>query len=249
MPAFHGRYNLSLTFGPDRIRWSTMDAKTKGRWDTVLTVVLVGCALLTTGLVLRRELFSPTAAPGIPQKPVFVVDWTAHLEKGVRIGSAEAPVQLMEFADFECPFCASFHKTLESVRQKYPTQIALTFVHYPIQGHRFAEPAARVAECAREQGRFEAMHARLFEWQNQLGLKPWSEFATAAGVSDLATFESCVKGTEPLERVVTGRKLADELGVKGTPTVIVNGWQLHRPPDAAELEAMVQAILAGKNPV
>jgi protein-disulfide isomerase len=226
-----------------------METKSKGRWDTVLTVVLVGCALLTTGLVLRRELFPQTPAPAAPQKPVFIEDWRAHLGKGARMGSPEAPVQLIEFADFECPFCASFHKTLETVRQRYPTQVTLTFVHYPIQGHRFAEPAARVAECAGEQGRFEAMHARLFEWQNQLGLKPWSEFASAAGVSDLPTFESCIKGTEPLTRVVEGRKLADRLEVRGTPTLIINGWQLHRPPDAAELEEMVQAILAGKNPV
>lgn len=226
-----------------------MDAKTKSHLDTTLTVVLVACAVLTTGLVLRREFFAPAAAPAVAQKPVFVEEWRSHLDKGVRLGPPEAPVQLIEFADFECPFCASFHKTMESVRQRYTTQMAITYVHYPIPGHRFAEPAARVAECAGEQGRFEAMHARLYEWQNQLGLKPWSEFATAAGVADVAAFESCVERTDPLERVVEGRKLADQLGVRGTPTVIVNGWQLQRPPDAMELERMVQAILAGKSPV
>ena len=226
-----------------------MDAKTKTRWDTVLTVVLVGCAVLTTGLVLRRELFPTVAQPSMPQEPVFVEDWKTHLSKGVPLGSPEAPVQLIEFADYECPFCASFHKTLESVRQRYPTQIAVTYVHYPIQGHRFAEPAARVAECAGEQGKFEAMHARLYEWQDQFGLKPWSEFATAAQVADAAAFDSCVKRTEPLERVVEGRKLAEQLDVRGTPTVIVNGWQLRRPPDATELDAMVKKILEGKNPV
>jgi protein-disulfide isomerase len=226
-----------------------MDAKTKARWDAVLTVVLVSCALLTTGLVLRRELLPQSAAPAVAQKPVFVDDWRAHLAKGVRFGSPEAPVQLIEFADFECPFCASFHDTLETVRQRYPAQIALTYVHYPIQGHRFAEPAARVAECAGEQGRFEAMHSRLYEWQDQFGLKPWSEFAIAAGVADVAAFESCARRMDPLASVVEGRKLADQLDVRATPTVIINGWQLRRPPDAAELEAMVKAILAGKSPV
>jgi protein-disulfide isomerase len=226
-----------------------MEANAKSRWDTALTVVLVACALLTTALVLRRELLPQSAQPAMPQKPVFVDDWKSHLSKGTRLGSAEAPVQLIEFADFECPFCASFHKTIESVRERYPTQIAITYVHYPIQGHRFAEPAARVVECAGEQGRFEAMHARLYEWQDQLGLKQWSEFATAAGVADVAAFETCVRRTDPLERVVEGRKLADQLDVRGTPTVIINGWQLRRPPDATELEAMVKAILEGKNPV
>lgn len=226
-----------------------MEAKTKARWDTVLTVVLVGCAVLTTGLVLRRELFPPSGQPSIPQKAVFVDDWKSHLSKGTRLGEAGAPVQLIEFADFECPFCASFHETLESVQQRYPSQIAVTYVHYPIQGHRFAEPAARVVECAGEQGRFEAMHARLYEWQDQLGLKPWGEFAAAANVADGAAFEACIKRTEPLERIMEGRKLADQLGVRGTPTVIINGWQLQRPPDASELEAMVKAILEGKSPI
>jgi protein-disulfide isomerase len=226
-----------------------MEAKTKARWDTVLTVVLVACAVLTTGLVLRRELFPPSAQLSSPREPVFVEHWKMHLRMGVRVGAADAPVQLIEFADYECPFCASFHQTLESVRQRYPTQIAVTYIQYPIQGHRFAEPAARVAECAGEQGQFEAMHARLYEWQSQLGLRPWSEFAAAANVVDSAAFETCIKQTEPLQRIVEGRKLADQLGVRGTPTVIINGWQLQRPPDASELEAMVKAILAGKSPI
>jgi protein-disulfide isomerase len=171
------------------------------------------------------------------------------LAKGARLGSPDAPVQLIEFADFECPFCASFHTTWDTVRQKYPTQISLTYVHYPIEGHRFAEPAARVAECAGEQGKFEAMHARLYEWQKQMGLKPWSAFATEAGVPDLTAFESCVQRTEPITKVIEGHELGDELGVHGTPTVIINGWKLHRPPSATELESMVKSILEGKNPV
>jgi protein-disulfide isomerase len=227
-----------------------MDAKIKSRWDMVLTVVLVGCAVLTTGLVLRRELFPPAAqSSSAPQKPVFVDNWKSHLSKGMPLGPPEAPVQLIEFADFECPYCASFHKTLDQVRQKYPTQISLTYVHYPIQGHRFAEPAARVAQCAGDQGKFEAMHARLYEWQNQLGLKPWSAFATEAGVPDLAAFESCIQRDEPIAKVVEGRKLGDELGIHGTPTVIINGWKLQRSPSATELEAMVKSILEGKSPV
>ncbi|MET0533569.1 MAG: thioredoxin domain-containing protein [Steroidobacter sp.] len=228
-----------------------METNNKARWDAVLTVVLVTCALITTGLVLRRELFSPatTSPQAATQKPVYIDDWRAHLRRGVTLGSPDAPVQLIEFADFECPFCASFHGTIETVRERYPTQIALTYIHYPIPGHRFAEPAARVAECAGEQGRFEAMHARLYKGQDQFGLKPWSEFATDAGVPDLATFGSCIQKTDPLQSVIEGRELAEQLNVRGTPTVIVNGWQLARPPSATELDAMVKAILDGKSPV
>src|SRR5260370_32414860 len=105
------------------------------------------------------------------------------------MGSTQAPVQLLEFADFECPFCATFHKDVKSLRTRYPTQVALTYVHFPLPMHRFAEAAARVAECASDQGRFEAMYDQLFDEQDSFGLKPLSEYATKAGVSDRAAFQ------------------------------------------------------------
>jgi protein-disulfide isomerase len=218
--------------------------------DTAATAVLVVCAVLTTGVVLHREFFNPLAANRqTAQKPVYINDWRLHLAKGVRIGPAEAPVELVEFADFECPFCASFHKNLKALRVRYPTQVALTFVHLPLPTHRFAEPAARVAECAGDQGRFEAMHDLLFESQDKFGLKPWSEFATEAGVADSAAFEACIKRTEPIPRVTEGKALGNTLDVQGTPTVVINGWKLGRPPTLDELDRMVKGILIGKSPV
>lgn len=228
-----------------------MAAKLRISWETLLTATLVICAVITTGLVIYRGLFAPAARPASsgPQKPVFVENWKSHLDKGVRVGPPDAAVRLIEFADFECPFCASFHMELKALRGRYPTQVALSYVHYPLPGHRFAEPAARAAECAGEQGRFEAMQDDLYEQQKEFGLKPWTEFAAAAGVADLAAFESCIKSKEPLRRIVDGKQLAEQLDVKGTPTLVVNGWRLAKPPSAKELDGMVKAILAGRSPV
>jgi protein-disulfide isomerase len=163
--------------------------------DGAFTVALVVCAAITTGLVIRREFFIAPVAPGASavQEPVLVDNWRSHLAKGVRFGSATAPVQLIEFADFECPFCASLHVNLKALRDRHPSKVALSFVHFPLPGHRFAKPAARAAECAGEQGRFEAMHDRLFESQDQLGVKSWLEFATDSGVPDLKAFEAASK--------------------------------------------------------
>jgi protein-disulfide isomerase len=222
----------------------------KIRSDVVVTATLVVCALITTGLVVRREFFAPASSPvQAERKPLFIKDWRLDLSNGIRMGPADAPVQLLEFADFECPFCASFHKDLKGVRARYPTQVALTFVHFPLPMHRFAEPAARVAECAREQGRFEAVYDRLFEQQDKFGLKPWSEFATEAGVTDSEAFGGCIKRTDPIPRVTDGKALGNQLDVQGTPTLIINGWKLGRPPNPEELDRMVKAILAGKSPV
>jgi protein-disulfide isomerase len=110
-------------------------------------------------------------------------------------------------------------------------------------------PAARVAQCANDQGRFEAIYDQLFEGQDQFGLKPWDDYATAAGVPDLAAFDVCIKKTDPILRVDEGKALGSKLDIKGTPTVIINGWKLGQPPTEAELDQMVRRILTGKPPV
>jgi protein-disulfide isomerase len=221
------------------------------KWEIVFTAVLGVCAVTTTGLVVRHE-FMPTPAvatsPGVT-KPVFIQGWKSQFAFAERIGPASAPAQLIEFADFECPFCASFHKVLRTVRERYPTQVALVYVHFPLQMHRFAVPAARVAECAGEQGHFESMHDKLFEGQEDFGLKPWTDFAIAAGVPDIGRFNACIKGSDPIPRVEEGKNLGTQLDVQGTPTLVINGWKLGRPPTEQELDAMVNAVFAGKDPV
>jgi protein-disulfide isomerase len=221
------------------------------KWDGVLTAALVFCALLTTGLVVYRGAFDPAARSGLQpeQKPKFVENWRSQLKKGMQLGSASAEVQLIEFADFDCPFCGDFHKKLLALRRRYPTQVSLTYMHFPLPGHRFAIPAARVAECAGVQGRFEAVYDRLFDEQESFGLKPWNDYATEAGVPDLAAFDTCVKSTNAFPRIEGGKALGKELDVQGTPTLIVNGWKLGNTPSLEELDGMVKAILAGKSPV
>jgi protein-disulfide isomerase len=183
------------------------------------------------------------------QEPVFIENWKSHLGTGVRLGPSNAPVQVIEFGDFECPFCATFHGRLKALRGLYPTKVAVSYVHYPLPSHRFAEPAARAAECAGEHGFFESMHDLFFEQQNTLGLKTWDEFATEARVPDLVAFASCMQDLDPVPRVTPGWQLGEQLDIQGTPTLIINGWKLTRPPTAEELDRMVRAVLAGKNPV
>jgi protein-disulfide isomerase len=213
--------------------------------DKIAMGALTICVLVLTGVVVRRELF--LGGGGAPQRPKFVNNWQETWLPFSR--STNAPVTILEFGDFECSFCSEFYKTLKVVKERYPMEIDVAYVHFPIPGHRFAVPAARVAECARDQGRFEAMHDQLFEHQDDFGLKPWSEFAKAAGVRDLTAFNECVKRTDPIPRVEEGKALGQKLNIKGTPTIIINGWKLGHPPTEEELDGMVKKILAGKRPV
>lgn len=93
------------------------------------------------------------------------------------------------------------------------------------------------------------MHDRLYEEQKELGLKPWSEFASGAAIPDLALFDSCIRSNDPIQRVIEGRHLGEQLDVQGTPTLIVNGWKLARPPSMEGLDRMLKAVLNGKRPV
>jgi protein-disulfide isomerase len=201
-------------------------------------------------MVVRREWFAAAhGARASDRKPVYINGWQGDLGKGIRLGPPNARVQFIEFSDFECPFCASLHKNLKYIRGRYPSSVALIYMHFPISTHRFAMLAARVAECAADQGHFEQMHDLLFEEQDLLGLKPWREYAAQAGVPNLAAFESCAEKTSPVRRIEADKQLGGQLDVQFTPTVIVNGWKLGRPPSGEELDAIVKAVLAGKSPI
>ena len=228
-----------------------MSVSKNSNWDTLLTTMLVVCALVTTGLVLYRQLFVGSMGPVSPVFPraVFISDWRSQLAKGVTIGSLNARVKLIEFSDFDCPYCAGLHASLKPIMERYPGEISLSYIYFPIPIHRFAIYAARVAECANDQGHFSAMHDLLLEKQNLFGIKPWSEFAAEAGVPDIQSFESCIQRNDPMPRIVEGRKIGEQLDIKGTPTLLVNGWKLSHPPSSEELEQMVKRILSGKSPV
>jgi protein-disulfide isomerase len=139
--------------------------------------------------------------------------------------------------------------TLQSIRERYPDKVAVVFAHSPVESHRFAELAARAAECAHAQGHFEGMRTVLFARQSSFGIVPWTDLAMLAGVPDLGMFNTCIKDLAPVPRIVQGKRLAGEFGVQGTPTILINGWRLPLPPSANELDGLIANVLAGREAV
>jgi protein-disulfide isomerase len=134
---------------------------------------------------------------------------------------------------------------VEEVRKKFGADVAFTFVHFPIPGHRFAIPAARAAECAEAQGRFSEMRTLLFAKQDSLGLKSWDAFAEEAKVPDEEQFSKCVASAAPLPRVDAGVAIGEKLRISGTPTMIINGWMYYGLQPAA-LESEIEARRKGE---
>ena len=213
--------------------------------DRVLTATLVLIAGAMVAVFIRRE-FRPSAAVASAE-PAFVSEWREVAAAGVRVGSTDAPVTIVEFMDFECPYCRIADTVLSSVIRTYGSSVAVVFVHFPLGNHRFAIPAARAAECAFVQSRFDEMRTVLYAKQDSFGIKTWNSYARDSGVRDTARFARCIQETGEMARVSEGRRLGEAIGVRGTPTILVNGWRYPRPPDHRQLTQVVSDALAGKD--
>lgn len=198
------------------------------RLEQIASLSIILAAFTVTAAVGKRAFFSPDSVRAyVPAAgpPTYVSNWETLAASGRRIGSDSAKVTIVEFGDLECPFCRRFSRSYQAIKAEMGDDVALVFVHFPIDSHRFARPAARAAECAAEQGRFAAFLDAVFEKQDSLGLKPWASFARDAGEVDSASFERCVGSSDEVEQIRRGLAIGNELGIAGTPTILVNGWR------------------------
>lgn len=140
-------------------------------------------------------------------------------------GPADAPVTIVLFDDFQCPYCAKLVPTLKQVEQLYPEQVRIAFKHYPLGMHKFARPAALAALAAERQGKFWEYHDQLFANYNQLDTAKLNEIATNLQL-DLARFNKDQADPALAARIDQDMREAQQLGVRGTPAVFINGRQL-----------------------
>lgn len=222
----------------------------KEPFERIALGTLAIASVVIATLMLRRELLRGDVRSSAPAaaSPTRMENWDAMVRVGRRVGAESSPVTIVEFADLECPFCAAFHRTFQAVRRQYGERISLVFLHFPLPVHRFARPAARAAECAARDGQFGRFIENVFRSQDSLGLKTWTELAFAAGVVDTAAFRRCASDTVTVRRVEEAIALGKSVGVRGTPTVGINGWRFAVPPTQEQLERAIVAVLAGKEP-
>ena len=148
-------------------------------------------------------------------------------------GSASAPIELIEFSDFQCPFCLRADPTVRQVLQTYGDKIRFVYRHYPLPNHPNARPAAEAAACAGDQGKFWAYHDRLFTNSSKLTDADLKQHAVELGL-DAAKFNACVDSHATKARVEADMRAGEEAGVNGTPAFFINGRSLSgaQPYDA-----------------
>ena len=176
--------------------------------------------------ILEKQL--PANQPNIPLE--------ISADNDPIIGNPDAPITIIEFSDFQCPFCAKFHmQTLPTIMDEYINKgtVKLVFRDFPIQSiHPNAVPASIAAECANEQGKFEQMYHMLFEKQ-----KEWSNLETSYAItafnqyaSELQLneekFDSCIKNVKYIEEVQKDLNEGRTYGVTGTPGFFIGNEKI-----------------------
>jgi protein-disulfide isomerase len=159
--------------------------------------------------------------------------------RGPARGPERAPVTIVEFADFECPFCRRTTRVLAKLQAAYPTQVRVVFRHLPLSEiHPHARDAARASVCAEEHGRFWPVHDALFTAAT-LDAGSLRNAVTAAGV-DPAALDACLATDVPDRRLADDLADVRRLAVETTPTLFVNGRYLQGAPAYSKLERIVK---------
>lgn len=159
------------------------------------------------------------------------------VEKSPTLGPADAPVTIVVFGDFQCPFCARGHETLRAIKDRYADQVRLVYKHFPLPGHPAAIPAARASMVANAQGKFWPFHDELYATGARFSPEDLQEIGARVGLSETtAPWSESKEFDAQIKRDI---ELGMTLGVTGTPTSFVNG----RPVQGAQSEIMFRSII------
>ena len=167
-------------------------------------------------------------------------------------GKPEAPVEMIVYSDFECPFCADFADTVKKIQEEFSGKVMIVYRHFPLELHSQAIPAALAAECAAEQGKFWEMHDKLFEDSREgfMNQEVFKEDAQEVGLNTVK-FSQCLKIEKYKDKISDQIAEGKEAGVTGTPTIFVNGeifpgaypWEDFTRRDGRKEEGMRSIIL------
>jgi protein-disulfide isomerase len=171
-----------------------------------------------------------------PRVPVGV-------DGGAVKGPATAPVTIVEFSDFQCPFCSRAAQVLKQIEERYKGQVRVVFRDFPLPKHEQAAKAAEAASCANEQGHFWPMHDRIFENQANLQTGDLKRLASEIGLNREA-FDRCLDTGKYANRLRRDVEEGESYGVRGTPTLFINGRLITKPLTYGYVVSVIEEELA-----
>ena len=165
--------------------------------------------------------------------------------EGPAKGPSAAPVTIVEFSDFQCPFCSKAEETVTKVLKTYDGKVRVVFRDFPLPFHPQAQKAAEAAHCAGDQGKYWEMHEKLFANQKALEPPALKGYAKDLGL-DQGKFDRCLDSGDKAKVVDSNRKAGEKVGVTGTPAFFVNGYQLSGAQPFEEFKSIIDSELARK---
>jgi protein-disulfide isomerase len=155
---------------------------------------------------------------------------TFALGKAPYLGVPGAKVVIVEFFDYGCPACKGASPLIDEIAAEYPSDVVVYFKHFPLSGHKDSVPAAMAAIAAQKQGKFKAMHAKLFAGQSDHSKNALLRYAKEIGL-DLKRFEADMDDAATRQRVLDDRSEGEKAEIDGTPTFFINGRNYSDPLD------------------
>ncbi|HJX62700.1 MAG TPA: thioredoxin domain-containing protein [Polyangia bacterium] len=168
----------------------------------------------------------------------------ATLAKGdaPSFGPADSKVTMVEFSDFQCPYCSKAAQVTQKIKDKYSKQVRFVFRQFPLSFHDKAHGAAEAAMAANAQGKFWQMHDLMFANQGALERESLDKYAKQIGLN-LATFKKAMDSKQYLAAVDADVKLGGEAAVSGTPSLFLNGARVQDPTNFDTISGMIEAEL------
>jgi len=133
-------------------------------------------------------------------------------------------VFLLEYSDFQCPFCKRVQSTLDKLREHYSNEVQFGYRHFPIEFHKEAKFMAESVECARDQGKFWELQKLLYDSVDKIPKENLHQYAKKAGVENIRRFKTCLNKRKYKDRVLNDLKEGMQLGIRGTPTFILGAF-------------------------
>ncbi len=166
---------------------------------------------------------------------------------GVSFGPANAKVQVVEFSDFQCPYCSRAAGVVHQIKEKYGDKVRFTFRQFPLPMHPNARVASEAALAANSQGKFWEFHDSLFKNQNNLDRAGLEDQAKKAGLN-MPAFKKSLDEHKFADVVDNDVKLGEKAAVSGTPSMFVNGARVANPTSFEAVAEMIEAALKGATP-
>jgi protein-disulfide isomerase len=216
---------------------------------TVILPVIFALGLGTGYLLWGRNITSAEATTAEVQIPENVRRYDVPTEGDPSIGPDDAEITIVEFSDYQCPFCKRWHdEVFARLLQEYPDQVRIVFRDFPITSiHPEAYPAAEAAHCAGEQGAYWPYHSALFSQKYGLGEAAYEKYAVELGL-DTSAFAQCRSEERYSTQIASDLDFATALGISSTPTFFINGIALVGAQSYDVYKQVIDLELAGEIP-